>query len=284
MEVRMHNILSIDVEDYFHLMEHPLLPGPSEWDNLPSRVQSNFTKLLDLFIEKGVKGTCFFLGWVAERFPNLVKTAADSGFGIASHGYYHRPVYKQVPDEFGEDVSRAKKVCEDITGKEVYGYRAPAFSITERTPWAMEKLIEAGYRYDSSIFPASRDFGGLIIDKLKPHIIKTARGSILEFPISITNVLGKRFYFFGGGYFRLFPYWMIKMMAQKVIAQGRPIILYIHPRDIDSGQPRYRLGLVRNFKSYVNLGSTEDKLRRFMDDFKFTSYDKWLKMYKSVVT
>lgn len=272
----MLGILSIDVEEYFHLMEHPSLPGPSEWDRLPSRIESNFARILDVLKHGGACGTCFFLGWAAKRFPHLVKRASSAGFDIGSHGMYHRPVYKQLPDEFYDDVRAAREICEDITGSEVDGYRAPAFSITERTPWAFEKLVEAGYKFDSSIFPAKRDFGGLIVDRLFPYRIKTKSGSIAEFPISITSVLKQRFYFFGGGYLRLFPYWLIKRMAEKVVREDRPIIIYIHPRDIDDYQPRYNLGTLRNFKSYVNLKNTEGKLIKLIADFDFTSYRGWL--------
>jgi len=272
----LKNLFSIDVEEWFHLMEHPALPGPSEWDALPSRVETNFLRLLEMARELDIRGTCFFLGWAAKRYPHLVRSAVDANFEIASHGTYHCPVYKQRPGEFYEDILEARKICEDICGVPVNGYRAPAFSIIDRTPWAFEKLIDAGYKYDSSVFPASRDFGGLITDRLAPHIINTPSGSIIEFPISIANLLGKRLYFFGGGYLRLFPYGIVKLMAMKVIGENRPIILYIHPRDIDEDQPRFNLGVMRNFKSYVNLKKTETKLRNLFRDFEFTSYREWL--------
>ncbi|MBD3234864.1 MAG: DUF3473 domain-containing protein [candidate division Zixibacteria bacterium] len=276
----MENILSIDVEDWFHLMEHPSLPGPSEWGKLPSRVEANFADLLGILHDHNITGTCFFLGWIARKFPHLVKMASKAGFEIASHGMYHRPVYKQLPSEFLDDVATSRKICEDIIGIAVTGYRAPAFSITERTPWAFEKLIEAGYGFDTSIFPAKRDYGGFYVETLSPFIQQTKSGSIMEFPISITKILNRPFCFFGGGYFRLFPYPLIRKMALKVLNENRPLIFYIHPRDIDPEQPRYNLGTFRNFKSYVNLKSTERKLRRFLNDFRFTSYREWYKNNK----
>ena len=193
----MKSIMSVDVEDWFHILEAASAPDISQWDSLPSRVERNFHKLLDLFSEKNVRVTCFFLGYVAERYPRLVKEALDRGHEIASHGYAHRLIYTLTPQAFLDDVRKSKEILEGITGQAVNGYRAPGFSVTAETPWFFEKLVEAGYRYDSSVFPAPRQHGGLSTNKFAPHLIAD---QLKEFPITVADVLGKHFCFFGGGF------------------------------------------------------------------------------------
>ncbi len=276
------SIFSVDVEDWFHILDVPSAPAISEWNGLPSRVEKNFSKLLDIFSEEKVQVTCFFLGWVGERFPRLVKDAAARGHEIASHGYGHRLVYEQGRDDFYEDVHRARGLLEDIAGAPVVGYRAPGFSTTEQTPWFFEALAEAGYQYDSSVFPASRGHGGMREGRRDPH--RTGDGDgIFEVPITVASVMGTPLCFFGGGYLRLFPYWLIRKMAHQVLTEGRPVVFYIHPREIDPSHPRLPMSRARRFKTYVNLETTETKVRRVLRDFPVSTFRTVLSTYPQLV-
>jgi polysaccharide deacetylase family protein (PEP-CTERM system associated) len=270
----MKSIMSVDVEDWFHILEAASAPDISQWNSLPSCVERNFRKLLDLFSEKNVHVTCFFLGYVAERYPHLVKEALDRGHEIASHGYAHRLIYTMTPHAFLEDARKSKGILESISGQFVRGYRAPGFSVTADTPWFFEKLLEAEYQYDSSVFPAPRQHGGLNTSKYSPHMVAE---KLMEFPITVAKVLGKRFCFFGGGYLRLFPYPVVRQMCRKVLGENRPVVFYIHPREIDPDHPRLSLGLTRTFKSYVNLKTTEPKLRNILDEFQVTTFAEFIK-------
>ncbi len=269
-------IFTVDVEDWFHILDLRTAPDLASWDALPSRVETNFLRMLDLLEEAGARATCFFLGWVARRFPGLVRAAAARGHELASHSYAHRLVYLMTPEEFYRDALQARHVIEDAAGLPVAGYRAPGFSLTERTPWFFEKLAEAGYLYDSSLFPARRNHGGLADAPLGPFRIKTAAGELIEFPISVIPVCGTRLCLFGGGYLRLFPLPLITHMADRVLASGRPLILYVHPREIDSAQPRLPMPPARRFRCYVKLGDTERKLRALLDRHRFVSFLAWM--------
>jgi polysaccharide deacetylase family protein (PEP-CTERM system associated) len=269
----MKSIFSVDVEDWFHILDVPSAPKIDEWNALPSCVERNFRRLLDIFREHGAQTTCFFLGYVAERFPHLVKEAHEAGHEIASHGYGHQLIYSMKPQEFLEDVKKSKAILEDTIGGSVLGYRAPGFSMNDDTPWFMDKLLEAGYRYDSSVFPAPRAHGGLNSGQYYPH--RTPEG-LLEFPITVTKLMGQSLCFFGGGYLRLFPYGVIRGMSGKVLAENRPVIYYIHPREIDPNHPRLSLSWSRRFKSYVNLRSTERKVRGILRDFEVTTFSAFI--------
>jgi polysaccharide deacetylase family protein (PEP-CTERM system associated) len=271
-------IFSVDVEDWFHILDIPATPDISEWDSLPSFVEKNFLTLLDIFQEKEVQVTCFFLAWVAQKFPGLVKEALSRGHEIASHGFSHKLTYEMGERPFFEDVKKAKDMLEDISGSPVSGYRATGFSVTEDTPWYFEKLIEAGYKYSSSVFPATRGHGGLSTDNFAPYIEKRHNGEIIEFPISVAKQFGKPICFFGGGYLRLFPYFLIKRKAQQVLKENRPVVFYIHPREIDPGQPRLPMNFKRAFKSYVNLKGTEQKVQNILDDFDVTTFQNYISM------
>ena len=273
-------IFSVDVEDWFHIQGLPNTPELSEWNLLSSRVETNFMELLDIFSQKNIQTTCFFLGWVAQRFPHLVREAKDRGHEIASHGYSHKLVYEMSENEFLQDVSKAKDVIENISGNKVLGYRAPGFSITENTPWFFDKLMEGGYAYDSSVFPAPRASGGLKTEKYAPYVIRSNSNSIVEFPITAIELFGKPLCFFGGGYLRLSPYFLIKKMCLKVIKEKRPVIFYIHPREIDPDQPRLAMCMQRRFNSYVNLRTTRNKIAKILDQFEIITFDKFIKEYK----
>jgi len=270
------SIFSVDVEDWFHILDVPSAPGLEEWPALPSRVEGNLLRLLDLFAEHDARVTCFFLGWVAERFPGLVKEAAARGHEIASHGYAHRLVYAMERQEFLQDAAGSRKLLEDICGAAVAGYRSAGFSATEKTPWFFETLAEAGYQYDSSVFPGPRGHGGMRTETLFPHRIAHNSTGLVEFPITLADLLGRPMCFFGGGYLRLFPYWLIRRMANKVLDEGRPVIFYVHPREIDATHPRLPMPAVRRFKSYVNLKTTETKIARILKEFPVTTFGEYL--------
>ncbi len=268
------SIFSIDVEDWFNLSGTGLEPPPSEWDRLESRVERNLRLLFGLLAEGGGTATCFFLGYFAKRFPHLVREAVAAGHEVASHSYFHRLVYEMTPAEFYEDALASRKLLEDISGKPVRGYRAPAFSVTDHTPWFFDKLAEAGYQYDSSVFPARHQTGGLATSRFEPHGIETAAGTIAEFPITVVRVLGTPMCFFGGGYLRLFPYHLMRSMGRRALKEGRPIVFYIHPREIDPDHPRMALSRRRKFTCYVNLRSTRPKIEHILRDFQVLSFDQ----------
>ena len=273
----MRSIFSIDVEDWYHILDVPSAPPISAWDALPARVADNFLRMLDILGEADSHATCFFIGHVAERFPHLVREAKARGHEIASHSYAHQLVYTMSPAEFHEDASRSRKILEDISGAPVRGFRASGFSVTEQTPWFFEKLVEAGYSYDSSVFPAARGHGGMKSGRMEPHDRQTPAGRLVEFPVTVSEVLGKRMCFFGGGYLRLFPYPLVKAMSRAVLEEGRPVIFYVHPREIDPSHPRLPMGAARRFKTYVNLDTMEGKMRRILADFPVTTFENYLK-------
>lgn len=262
-------VLTIDVEDWFHILEVPSTPRLSEWDLLPSRVERNFLRLLDLVGEHDVPCTCFFVGWIAQRFPGLVKSAVARGHEIASHGWAHRLAYELTPSEFFDDAFRARDVLEQISGKPVLGYRSAGFSLSGENEWVFDELLHAGYIYDSSVFPGPRAHGGWENGHDSPYWVYRSGGNLMEFPMTTEKVLGRAFCFFGGGYLRLFPLSLIQRMTASVLRQGRPAMFYVHPREIDPEQPRLEMNAWRHFKSYVNLTTTEPKLRGILSSFDF---------------
>ncbi|HET9400048.1 MAG TPA: XrtA system polysaccharide deacetylase [Candidatus Acidoferrales bacterium] len=267
-----HCVFSVDVEDWFHILDLPSTPPVAKWDSLPSRVGNNFQKLLDILDETGTKATCFFLAWVAKKFPHLVNEASRRGHEIASHGFAHRLAYELGAEAFFEDCRVSKQILEDISGSPVLGYRAAGFSTTNDCGWFIEKLVEAGYKYDSSIFPARRGHGGIEGARREPHTVNCPAGEIVEFPVTVETFIGRPMCFFGGGYLRLFPYSLIRRMSLAVLRSGRPVLFYIHPREIDPNHPRLAMNAKRQFKSYVNLRTTEPKIRRILKEFKFKTF------------
>jgi polysaccharide deacetylase family protein (PEP-CTERM system associated) len=267
-------IFSVDVEDWFHILDVPSAPDISNWAALPSRVEANFYRLLDIFNEAGKHVTCFFVGWIAERYPHLVREAVVRGHEIASHGYAHRLAYSMTQSEFRDDALRSRLLLEDISGTRIVGYRAPGFSSTGATPWFFSELRSAGYLYDSSVFPARHGHGGSPNSPLLPHLIEDE--GLIELPASIAELGPIRMCFFGGGYLRLFPYSIIRGMGRRQMAKGGPLVFYIHPREIDPTHPRLPMSYARRFKSYVNLHTTEQKLRMIMHDFPVTTCRNFL--------
>ena len=264
------NILTIDVEDWFHICA--LDNGNDNmdtWHKYESRVVNNTDRILKILKNNNAKGTFFFLGWIAEQYPQLLRRVKEDGHEIATHGYSHKLVYEQNAGEFYNDLKKSIDTIEGITKTKVIGNRSAGFSITENTPWAFDMIAKAGLVYDSTIFPTSRIHGGFVGSAKDIHTIRTKHGNIKEFPISLTNVLGKDVAFSGGGYLRLFPYWFIKSAIKRLNNEGQPVVVYLHPRDLDPDQPRLDMPLNRRFKSYVNLASTENKLKSLIRDFDF---------------
>jgi polysaccharide deacetylase family protein (PEP-CTERM system associated) len=258
---KLHSCLTIDVEDWFHILDSPAVPGIKQWPSLESRIERNLKEMLAVLDSFSVKVTFFWLGWLAERQKDLVRMCRDAGHEIASHGYAHVLAYEVGPDAFKEDITLARDILENIIGDQVRGFRAPGFGITKKAPWAFEVIKESGYQYDSSVFPASRGHGGIADAPLTPYFIETRGGHLLEIPMSIVEIFGRRTSLFGGGYLRLANKLMIKWGIDKLQAAGRPLIVYLHPREIDPAQPHLPLSLLRQFKCYVNLSSTLPKMK-----------------------
>ena len=265
-------IFTVDVEDWFHILDLPSTPPLDQWHRLESHVEQNVHALLEVFADHNARAVFFFLGWVAARYPALVTAVARAGHEIASHGYAHELVYNMSRDQFAEDARRAKETIENIAGEAVSGFRATGFSVTENTPWFFNELAGIGYVYDSSIFPAARGHGGMSSARLEPHRVITSQGELTEFPVSVARILGKRLCLFGGGYLRLFPLSMILTAADRILADGRPVTFYLHPREIQPDHPRLPMPLRRRFKSYVGLKSVRRKLDAILSRYDFATF------------
>jgi polysaccharide deacetylase family protein (PEP-CTERM system associated) len=264
------NAMSVDVEDYFHVSVFDGIVPRSEWARMESRVCANTHRLLDIFDEFDVRSTFFILGWVAERHPELVRDIAARGHEIASHGFGHRLIYDQTEEAFREDVRRAKHVLEDSSGRRVAGYRAPSYSITPRSLWALDVLIEEGYRYDASIFPIRHDRYGIPVSPREPFPIERTRGTLMEVPGSTVQVGPLNLPVAGGGYFRILPYaWTRWGIARLNDMEQRPAVFYLHPWEIDPDQPRLEAGWLSRFRHYRNLDKTESRLRQLLTHFRF---------------
>jgi polysaccharide deacetylase family protein (PEP-CTERM system associated) len=264
------NAMSVDVEDYFHVSVFDGIVPRSQWASMDSRVCANTTRLLDLFDEFRVRSTFFILGWVAERHPELVREIAARGHEIASHGYAHRLIYDQTPTAFRDDVRRAKHLLEDASGHVVNGYRAPSYSVTPRSLWALDILIDEGYRYDSSIFPIRHDRYGIPVSPREPFPIDRERGTLMEVPGSTVRVGPLNLPIGGGGYFRLLPYeWTRWGIARLNSVEQQAAVFYIHPWEIDPDQPRLHAGWLGRFRHYRNLDKTEARLRALLTQFRF---------------
>ena len=271
----IQNALTVDVEDYFQVSAFASSIDQDEWGKHPLRVESNTHKLLDLFDQYQVKATFFILGWVAEREKNLVLEIAKRGHEVASHGYSHQLVYNQSPEVFRQETIRAKNILEDIIQQPVRGYRAASYSITEKSQWALDILAETGFVYDSSIFPVRHDRYGMPDTPEHPYKLKTPAGySIIEFPLSTAKIINYRLPIAGGGYFRLYPYWLSKAGLMQINRQQKPFIFYLHPWEIDTQQPRISASWFSRFRHYNNLDKCEPRLRKLMTDFQFgTTWD-----------
>ena len=271
--------LTIDVEDWYHILESPAVPSFEHWSGLESRIERNIEKLLALLDSFSVKCTFFWLGWVAERHKGLVRKCHKAGHEIACHGFAHVLAHEVGEKAFRNDISRAKAILEDIIGEPVRGFRAPGFGITNDTIWAFDVIREAGYQYDTSIFPANRAHGGMPGAILGPHFIETRNGHLLEIPSSVVEVFGRRACLFGGGYLRLATRPMIKWGLDRLQAAGQPLVIYVHPREVDPYHPRLPLSLARKFKCYVRLKSTMSKLEWLCRDYHLYSMLEMVENY-----
>jgi len=269
----MINALSVDVEDYFHASVFEEVISRSHWDLLEPRVQTNTRRLMQMLEHREVEATFFVLGWVAERSPDLVRQIRDAGHELASHGYDHRRVTTLTPEEFREDVRTSKMIIEDIAGEPVIGYRAPSYSIVRENLWALDILGEEGFAYDSSIFPIRHDRYGIPDSPRFPWQRKGSAGVALhEFPISTIRVLGLNLPFVGGGYLRQFPFSYIRWGMRRVNQiDKRPIVVYIHPWEIDPDQPRQAVSRSTTLRHYRNLHKTEGRFSWLLDNFRFST-------------
>lgn len=265
------NVFSVDVEDYFQVSSFERHVPRTRWDEYPSRVVASTQRLLELLSRHEVKGTFFVLGWVARKHPQLVRAIHDAGHEIGSHSYWHRLIYTQTPAEFRQDLAESKKVLEDVVQAPVEAFRAPSFSITRRSLWALEILVEEGFRVDSSVFPTRHDRYGIPGARADMHELATASGPITEFPPTIVQWLHFALPAGGGGYFRLYPYSLTRSLLRRVNASHRrPFMFYVHPWEVDPQQPRLTAGSrLGRFRHYVNLRHTEAKLERLLTHFKF---------------
>ncbi len=261
------NILTFDVEDWFHVLDNSSTKSEQQWNNFESRIHTGMQIIYQCIEKANVSATFFVLGWMAEKYPEVIREISDRGFEIGSHTQMHQLVYEQDRREFYNDVEKSIKTLEDCIGKKVTSFRAPGFSITENTKWAFEDLFELGITKDCSIFPAGRAHGGLPSYNLPiPSIIEYNGIKLKEFPINTHTILGKPFIFSGGGYFRLLPYKIIK----KWTIQSNYVMTYFHPRDFDSKQPIVPgLSILRRFKSYVGIKNCKSKLELWLSDFDF---------------
>ncbi len=264
------NFLSIDVEDWFHVTNYAGVIPRSDWEHLEDRLPISLSKVLDIIDDYDVRATFFVLGWVAERNPELVRIIVDRGHEVASHGYEHGLLYDLGPDRFKQDLLRGLELVSAITGSEIIGYRAPSFTVTRDTEWVYSLLSEAGIRYDSSVYPLKRRRCGIPDAPLVPYDVDTPSGSVREFPIATLEIGGFRFPVGGGGYFRLFPYWVTSKAIKTLNRKGIPAVFYLHPWELDPDQPvpagvpwRHR------WKHRVNMKRTEYKFRRLCEEFEF---------------
>ncbi len=278
------NFMTIDVEDYFHVSAFESLSPPSSWSRRECRVERNTDLVLEIMAQHDVKATFFILGWVAEHYPQLARTIVAQGHEIACHGYLHQRVSTQDRATYRDDIRKAKAILEDQSGQEVLGYRAPSYSITRQTDWAFEELIEAGFRYDSSIFPMKHDFYGIpdwprfsgyAVEQNGAWVAGDEMSSggkgIREIPITTVRMGQRNLPIAGGGYFRLLPYpvtrWGLKGINQK---ENQPFVFYLHPWEFDPEQPRMEgAGRKSRFRHYLNLNKTEGRFRKLISDFDF---------------
>ena len=267
------NILSVDVEEWFH-PEALQQSFPVEiWNEQESRVERNVQYLLDLFEEKKATATFFILGWVAEQHPALIRKIADSGHEIASHGYSHSMVTKMTPEIFRKDIERSIKVLEDASGQKILGFRAPTFSIVKKTYWAWEIMLELGLKYDSSVYPIWHDRYGVPDAPRSPYVAFEKNGnSLIEFPMSTIKFLGKNIPFGGGGYLRIFPNWFTKASIKAINNDGNFAIVFVHPWEFDALQPHIKLTTLQTWRHYYNIKNNLKKLAEILDLSKWTSF------------
>lgn len=259
------NALTIDFEDWYQGLEIPY----GNWDSFESRIELSGRRVLEVFEDAGVRATFFILGFIAEKYPSLVKEIAAAGHEVGTHGYSHSFIYRQSAETFREELGRSVRVLEDLTGKKVVGHRAPFFSITKESLWAIDVLQELGIRYDSSIFPVLNYRYGIADAPRYPYLLETNDQSIMEFPISTWKILGKNLPVAGGAYFRIYPYALTRTAFRSINREGRPAVFYLHPWELDPDHPRIDVPRRIALTHYFNLRATERRLRRLLRDFHF---------------
>ena len=265
-------ILTFDIEDWFHILDEDSTRSEKEWANYQSRMELNMNTIFELLETRNQSATFFCLGWVAEKYPEIVKEIDRRGYEIGSHSYAHQLIYEQSPQQFRSDLERSIKTIEDTVGRKVISYRAPGFSLKEGNEWVFDTLLEFGIKRDCSVFPAGRSHGGYpSFGAAEPTILNVGGEEIREFPMNVAAVLGRNFVFSGGGYFRLFPYWYVKYLTNR----SSYVMTYFHPRDFDPEQPLINnLSLVRKFKSYYGLSGSLAKLEKLVTDFEFIDLEE----------
>ena len=269
---RIANALTIDVEDYFQVAALAEAVDREDWHSMEYRVEANTHRLLELLERHETRATFFTLGWVAEKSPGLVRDIQKAGHEVASHGYSHQLIYNQTPEVFREETRRSKKILEDITGEPITGYRAASYSITNQSRWALDILAEEGFVWDSSIFPVHHDRYGMPGTPRWPHRLTTDNGhELAEFPLSTLKFPGYNLPIAGGGYFRLFPYWFSRWGLGSINRQGQPFVFYLHPWEVDPGQPRLDVKWFSRFRHYNNLDVCEHRLEQLLGHFRFTA-------------
>ena len=269
LQAGLVHALSFDVEEHFQVAAFWSTMRRRQWDNYESRVERNVERILSILSLHGIRATFFVLGWVAQKHRNLVKVIASCGHEVASHGFGHELITSQTPILFREDVRNSKDILEDIIGGQIHGYRAPSFSIISETQWALPILAEEGYVYDSSIFPIQHDRYGMPGANPWCHLLETPAGSLWEVPPSTIKIGPIRLPIAGGGYFRLYPYWILRQMLVRTAGEGHPLVMYLHPWELDPDQPRMQGSHVSQFRHYLNLRKTEARLHQLITDFKF---------------
>lgn len=271
----MINVLTFDIEEWFHILDNASTKSERQWSNYESRIHKNMDTIYEILDEVNARASFFIVGWIAEKYPEIVKAIANRGFEIGSHTHMHQLVFEQDRHSFHNDVERSIKTLEDCTGKKVTMFRAPGFSITSRNKWAFEVLHELGITIDSSVFPASHAHGGMPSYRTAtPSILNYNGITLKEFPINTNTIFGKPFIFSGGGYFRVFPYPLIR----KWTLNSNYNMTYFHPRDFDIGQPIIEdLSAIRKFKSYVGIKSCKSKLKKWLHEFDFIDMDTAVK-------
>ncbi len=269
------NAMTIDVEDYFQVSAFAKHISRSDWPHLPCRIERNIDIILALLDEHKVQATFFTLGWIAERYPEMVRQIAENGHELASHGYHHLRANEQTTDEFRKDVGSSKALLEDIAGQKVRGYRAPSFSINEKNLWALDVLFEEGYEYSSSIYPIRHDHYGMP-DAPRFGFRPSGSDGILEIPATTVSIFGRNLPAAGGGYFRMMPYQFSRWLMNRVNAKdGESCIFYFHPWEIDPDQPRQQgVNLKTRFRHYVNLSQMEAKIASLLADFQWGRMDE----------
>jgi len=268
------NAMTVDVEDYFQVSAFESHVNKEDWQNIPCRVETNTRKILELFATHEVKATFFTLGWVAERYPDLIRDIVAQGHELASHGWEHIRVNTQTPPEFRQDIDRTRKLLQDISGEPVFGYRAASYSIGAEQSWAWQELAEAGHRYSSSIVPIHHDLYG--IPDAPRFSFRTPQDELLEIPITTVTLAGRNINCGGGGWFRLFPYAFSRWAMRHVnTSDNEPGIFYFHPWEIDPQQPRPEgVGLKTRFRHYLNLKRTYTRLDTLLGDFSWGRMDE----------